>query len=170
MIIPGFVIGWFTFPGVIVHEFAHKLCCNWTKTPVHQVCYFRFENPVGFVIHSLPSNVWKHILIGVGPFLINSGIGLSIGLLAIIFKKIEFLYGALIWLAVSIAMHSFPSIGDAKSIWQAVWVKETHIFAKFVGTPLVGLIFLGAMGSILWLDLLYGVGIVFLIPELMGIK
>lgn len=73
---------------------------------------------------------------------------------------------ALMWLAVSIAMHSFPSTGDAKSIWAAVWHREAPVLTKVIGTPLVGLIVIGAIGSIFWLDLIYGVGVVVGIPSL----
>lgn len=122
MIIPGFIITWITFPGVIVHELAHKLFCHWTGTKVLQVCYFRFGNPAGFVIHEKPATVWTHMLIGIGPLFVNSMLGLAIGLLALLFKqRAEPLFLGLIWLAISVAMHSFPSTGDAKSIWTAIW-------------------------------------------------
>jgi len=167
MIIPGFVITWFTFPGVMVHELAHKLFCHWTGTRVLQVCYFRFGNPAGFVIHEKPTSVWKHMLIGIGPLFVNTFIGLMLGLVALTLKgKSEPAFMALMWLAVSIAMHSFPSTGDAKSIWAAVWHREAPVLTKVIGTPLVGLIVIGAIGSIFWLDLIYGVGVVVGIPSL----
>ena len=72
MIIPGFIISWLTFPGVIVHELAHKLFCNYTGTPVRQVCYFRLGNPAGFVIHERPTSQWRHILIGIGPLFVTT--------------------------------------------------------------------------------------------------
>ena len=169
MLIPGFLITWLTFPGVIVHEFAHKLFCHLTGTKVIQVCYFRFGKPAGFVIHEHPSTVWKHILVGVGPFFVNTVIGLLIGLSALFLKhlmgKESVAFIVLIWLAVSIAMHSFPSTGDARNIWAVVWKKDAPVLAKVVGTPLVGIIFAGAVGSIFWLDLIYGLGIVVGIPS-----
>jgi hypothetical protein len=168
--IPGFIITWITFPGVIIHELAHKLFCQWTGTKVLQVCYFRFGNPAGFVIHEKPATVWKHILIGVGPLFVNTGIGLAVGLLALPFKtNAEPLFIGLMWLAISIAMHSFPSTGDAKSIWEAIWEKEAPILSKVVGTPLVGIIVLGAIGSIFWLDLIYGCGVVIGLPALLNL-
>lgn len=172
MIIPGFIITWITFPGVIIHEFAHKVFCHLTGTRVLQVCYFRFGNPAGFVIHDQPTSTWKHILIGIGPLFVNTLLGFGIGLLALLFKgrnESEAVFAFLMWLAVSIAMHSFPSTGDAKSIWNAVWEREAPILAKLVGTPLVGLIFLGAMGSIFWLDLIYGMGVVVGLPQVLHI-
>ncbi|MEB3293135.1 MAG: metalloprotease family protein [Synechococcales bacterium] len=172
MFIPGIVITVLTFPGVMVHEFAHKLACHWTGTPVIKVCYFRFDNPAGYVIHEEPDNIWKHILIGIGPFFVNTFLGLLLSLALGLTAQLpgESLNGLFIigsWLALSIAMHAFPSVGDAMSIWSAVWQKGTPIAAKLVGTPLVGIIFLGAFGSVFWLDLIYGMFVVFGLPSIL---
>ena len=173
--IPGFIITWLTFPGVIVHEFAHKLFCQWTHTKVIKVCYFRFGNPAGYVIHEVPPNVWHHVWIGIGPLFVNTIGGFLIGLLIIPFKQAhgdtgDFLAIIVTWLAVSIAMHSFPSTGDAKSIWAAIWSKEAPVSVRIFATPLVGLIYLGAIGSIFWLDLIYGMGVVIGLPHLLGLS
>ena len=63
-------------------------------------------------------------------------------------------------------MHSFPSTGDAQSIWAALWTPGTPIMARLIGTPVVGLIYLGALGSMLWLDACYGLAVVIGIMEL----
>jgi hypothetical protein len=166
--IPGFIISILSFPGVMAHEFAHELFCRLTSTRVIKVCYFRFGNPAGYVVHEAPESVWKHILIGIGPFVVNTALGFLAGLFAV--KKSLFageLNGAdfmFFWLGLSIAMHSFPSTDDAKSIWRGVWSKDVPLSAKLVGTPLVGLIFLGAMGSFFWLDLAYGIVVAVVLP------
>lgn len=168
MLIPSFVISTVTFPGVMAHEFAHRLFCGLTGTKVHDVCYFRFGNPAGYVVHDSPSSVWRHILIGIGPLLVNTAIGFLIGLLIFhdYLKRdaLVFLWLALIWLGISIAMHSFPSTGDANTIWKAVWRREAPLLSKLLGTPLVIVIYLGALGSILWLDLVYGLAVVVGLP------
>src|SRR5579864_1018867 len=79
--IPGVIIAVLTFPGVIVHEFAHRLFCFLTRTPVREVCYFRFGSPSGYVIHDIPSNIWKNIVIGVGPLFVNSAVCFALALL-----------------------------------------------------------------------------------------
>jgi Sel1 repeat len=162
--IPGFLISIATFPGVIVHELAHVAFCKFTDTPVLKVCYFRVGNPAGYVIHEQPTTVWRHIMIGVGPFFVNTLLGFTIGIIAIPmhvdFDHLTPLQVLLLWLGVSIAMHSFPSTGDARSIWHAVWSKGAPASARIIGSPLVGIIVLGAIGSIFWLDALYGVGVV----------
>jgi hypothetical protein len=135
---------------------------------VHKVVYFRFGNPAGYVIHDRPTNVWKHILIGIGPLFVNTALGLLIGILALPVRRDDRIFVPLMWLAVSIAMHSFPSTGDARSIWGALWHQRAPISARLLATPLVGLIFLGAIASVFWLDLIYGVGIAVGIPNLLS--
>lgn len=153
----------------MIHEFGHQMFCRFTKTPVREVCYFRFSNPAGYVIHERPDNVWKHILIGFGPLIVNSVFGFFLGLIATRHfwekESMKFVGGVLIWLAVSVAIHSFPSTGDAKSIWQRLWGEKAPFLARVVGTPLVGSIYLGAIGSVFWLDLLYGAGVAWALPR-----
>jgi len=172
MVIPGFVISAITFPGVIVHELAHQLFCRLTKVAVIDVCYFRFGNPAGYVRHEIPKRASQTILISIGPFIVNTIIGGLIALPASIqilkFKDFSnFLYLLLAWLGISIVMHSFPSIGDAKSIWEIVTRKETNILAKIIGIPVALIIFLCSLGSVMWLDLLFGIGVAMFIPNLL---
>ena len=123
MIIPGFLISIVTFPGVIVHEIAHQLFCRICGVAVLDVCYFRAGNPSGYVVHEVPKKPSTNILIGIGPFLVNSILGALIalpGAIPILILKGTADYGLfeifLIWLGVSIAMHAFPSTGDAQSM------------------------------------------------------
>jgi hypothetical protein len=171
MIIPGFIISWLTFPGVMVHEWAHLVFCRLTGTRVHEVCYFQFGNPPGYVMHERPSSVWRHILIGIGPLFVNSLTGLVIGLVVVLaglnIDHPSLTTIIILWLAVSIAIHSFPSTGDAKSIWREIWSQGAPLSARLVGSPIVALIFLGAIGSVFWLDVFYGFGIVFGLPRLL---
>jgi hypothetical protein len=168
VILPGLIMALLTFPGVVVHEFAHLLFCVLTGTRVAKVCFFRFGNPAGYVIHERPASTWAHILIGVGPLFVNTALGLAGGLAADPLAAAAgawWAYYAVLWVAVSVAMHSFPSTGDARSIWGALWRRDAPILARLAGAPLVGLIYLGALGSIFWLDLAYGVGVAVVLPR-----
>jgi len=169
--IPGFLIAIVTFPGVIVHELGHFIFCRLFKLPILDVCFFRVGTPAGYVIHGAPKNAAQHMLISFGPFFVNTLLGALIATPAAI-PVIQFSAGKpldylLIWLGVSIAMHAFPSTGDAASLWQGVWHGEASFFAKFITLPLVGLIYLGALGSVFWLDLFYGIGVAMLFPKLL---
>lgn len=172
MFIPGMLITIVTFPGVIVHELAHQLFCRLYKIPVFKVVYFQAENPAGYVIHEAPQNKMQSIMISIGPFILNTILGALIALPASLpvlhfGHTASFLDAILIYLGVSIAMHAFPSTGDASSIWKAVNEEETPFWVKIVAYPVVGLIYLGALGSFFWLDLFYGIGVVMGMPWLL---
>jgi hypothetical protein len=168
--IPGQLIALLTFPGVIVHELAHQLFCRLFRVPVFEVVYYQFSNPSGYVLHERVENKWHGIMISVGPFIINTLIGGLIALPAALpvfkFHTAGPLDYVLIYLGVSIAMHAFPSTGDANSIWASMKEESTPLWAKVVGYPIVGLIYLGSLGSFFWLDLFYGVAIAIGVPNL----
>jgi hypothetical protein len=98
--------------------------------------------------------------------LIGAIIALPAALPVFKFDTAEPLDYVLIYLGVSIAMHAFPSSGDGNVIWQTLKDKTTPIWLKIIGYPIVGIIYLGSIGSFFWLDLLYGVGIAIGLPNL----
>jgi hypothetical protein len=171
MFIPGIVIAVATFPGVIVHELAHQLFCRLYSVPVFKVVYFQFENPCGYVLHDKPRTKMQHLMIGIGPFIINTLVG---GLIALPASLPVLHFGhspsvldiLFIYLGFSIAAHAFPSTGDASAIWKSVNEENTPFWVKLVSYPVVGLIYLGAIGSFFWLDIIYGVGVVMGLPWL----
>ena len=151
----------------MIHEQAHLLFCRLTRTRVVEVCYFRWGNPAGYVRHLRPSSVWKHMLIGTGPFLWNSVVALTVGCLAVVWRARD--VGAVwwlgaFWLAFAVGAHAFPSTGDARSIWSEVWSDHSSVFEKLVGAPLVGLIYLGSWGSRYAVDWLYAVLVAVVVP------
>jgi hypothetical protein len=167
--IPGFVITLVTFPGVIVHELAHQLFCRLYKIPVFKVVYFQTGNPAGYVLHEAARNKAQGILISVGPFFVNTILGALISLPAALpvftFHNATPLDYLLIYLGVSIAMHAFPSRGDANAIWHSMKESNTPLWIKIIGYPVVGLIYLGSLGSMFWLDALYGIGVAVFLPR-----
>jgi hypothetical protein len=170
MFIPGFLISILTFPGVIVHELSHQLFCRFYKVPVFQVVYFQLGNPAGYVVHEKTDNKWQTIMISAGPFVLNTLIGAIIAFPAalpvFVFDNAGLLDYFLIYLGVSIAMHAFPSTGDANNIWSCLKEKDTSLWVKIFGYPLTVLIYIGSFGSVVWLDLLYGIGVAVGLPTL----
>lgn len=168
--IPGFVISFLTIPGIIVHELAHQLFCRFYRVPVFKVVYFQTENPPGFVLHERTDNKWHSVMISIGPFIVNTFLGAIIALPAALpiftFNNAGPLDYILIYLGVSIAMHAFPSKTDGDAVWEILKEKETALWLKILGYPMVGLIYLGSIGSFIWLDLLYGIGVAIGFPKL----
>lgn len=162
--IPGFLISLLTFPGVIVHELAHQICCRLMDVPVYKVKYFQLKNPCGYVLHEKTENPWKTLLISVGPFLVNTILGVVI-MLPISIKIFELnrtdpstiILG---WLGLSVLVNSFPSKGDADVLVDGVLKnKEVSILIRIIIAPIIGLIYLGAIGQVVWLDFIYAVGV-----------
>jgi preprotein translocase subunit Sss1 len=170
-IVPGYLVALVTFPGVIVHELAHYLFCILTRTAVFEVCYLRSANPCGYVIHEIPRKASHNLIIGIGPYIVNTLLALIIGIPVSIqifqFNSVNFVDIFLFWVAISVAMHSFPSTTDANGIWKAVMQPGVNFFLKVVSVPLVGIIYLGALGSIVMLDIVYGVGLIVYAPRIL---
>jgi hypothetical protein len=172
IIIPGFLIALVTFPGVIVHEAAHLFFCKLRRVAVFDVCYFRIGNPSGYVIHEIPDSFLSSFLISVGPFIINSLLCVLFCFPAFVpvrvFNQKDPICYFLIWLGVSIGMHAFPSTQDAKVLWQQA-KKAASLFnpLAILSFPLVGLIYVANVLRIFWLDYFYGIGLGFVLPEIL---
>jgi hypothetical protein len=170
MFIPGELVAVLTFPGVIVHEAAHQLFCRFFRVAVLDVCYIRYGRPSGYVVHETATRPGQHVWISVGPFLVNTLVGALIAAPAAIpvirFEAGDPLDYLLIWLGVSVAMHAFPSTGDAQAIRRAMKSPNTSVLTKVIAAPIVAVIYLGAAGSIFWLDAVYGVVVAMLLPNL----
>jgi hypothetical protein len=172
--IPGFLITWATFPGVIVHELAHAIFCRLFRLKIYEVKYFHFSvsfrQPAGWVVHEPAEERYKNLLVSIGPFFVNTILGAIIGapgaLPVLTLKSGDPLDYFLVWLGVSIAMHAFPSTGDAQSIIHTMKSPGVSTAAKVFAYPVVGLIYLGAVASVFWADLLYGVAVAGLLPWL----
>jgi hypothetical protein len=171
MFIPGELIALVTFPGVIIHEAAHMLFCKLGRVAVFDVCYFRFGNPAGYVVHEPPQNFGTAFLISVGPFIVNSLLCIILCFPAYVpvqvFNRADPVSYFLLWLGLSIGMHAFPSTQDAKVLWQQAG-KAARKFnpLAILSYPLVVVIYIANFGSILWLDLIYGAAIGLGLPAL----
>lgn len=170
--VPGIIVSVVTFPGVIIHELAHQIFCRLMRVPVYEVKYFQFSNPCGYVLHEATQDPLKTFLISTGPFLINTLIGMIIlspaAIDLIIFKDYSNPLNLLLgWIGFSTLMHAFPSTGDAKVLVNNILKnKNVNVLVKLIVAPVIGLIYVGAIGSVVWLDAIYAAAIAMIIPNL----
>ncbi|MEN8127122.1 MAG: DUF3267 domain-containing protein [Planctomycetota bacterium] len=172
--IPGFIIAWLTFPGIIVHETAHLFFCQLFGLAILDVSYFRpvMRGPSGYVIHEPTDRFGPTFFIACGPFLVNSLfcflICFSIFLPIRFFGVDHWLFWPIGWLGLSIGMHAFPSNQDAYNLWGHAkkQMSSGNILAVLV-FPIVFLVYIGNLLSMLWADLFYAVFIGLVLPELM---
>ncbi len=165
----GWLIAILTFPGIIVHEWAHKFFCNRANVPVYKTCYFRLGNPAGYVIHGPVNSYVKAFLISTAPFIVNTSIAFLIFLVATnASPSLGTITYLLYWLGISVAMHAFPSSGDADNLWsysKKAWRRNP--LALF-GFPVVGLMKLGTVLSTIWFTLLYAIALLLLAAFLLN--
>jgi len=167
--IPGPLIAILTFPGVIVHEAAHLFFCKLFKLSVFDVCFLRFGNPAGYVIHQKTDNFTALFFVSIGPFIINT-------VLCMVFcapsflpvwelKATDPLAYFFYWLGLSIGMHAFPSTGDLTNLWKAApaVAKRGNVLA-IVSLPLVAILYVLNFARVVWADLGYGIAVGILGP------
>ena len=119
-------------PGVVIHEFAHYFFCRLAGSRVHEAVFFSFGNPAGYVVHTVPSHVRQHVLIVLGPFLVNTSIAYTLFRLlsdvlgragpAMVVSDSATLAQTLIalWLAISVAIQAIPSRTDIDSLYSII--------------------------------------------------
>jgi hypothetical protein len=167
--IPGPVISALTFPGVIVHEAAHLLFCRIFRVAVFDVCFFRFGNPAGYVIHERTSRFSASFFVAMGPFFVNtvlcvvfcSAAFAPVWELEVVDPVAYFFY----WLGLSIGMQAFPSTGDLSNLWQTApgQAGRGNVLA-IVSLPLIAILYLLNFLRMIWADLGYGIAVGILGP------
>lgn len=175
LFIPSSLISLLTFPGVAVHELAHRLFCDLLKVPVYKICYFRFGNPSGYVIHAPITGLKQSFFISAGPLFINTILCMLLTFSAIIpidileEKNCSVVFKILMWLGISIGMHAFPSNQDMN-----IFINEAKKL-KTKGLSLIFIVFLVTLFKManslrfFWFDAFYAFGISFILPWLVGI-
>ena len=171
---PRLLLCYLTFPGIIVHEFAHAWACRRLGIPVERVCYLRLGNPMGYVLHARPASVVRHILIVLAPFFVSSTVALAAGLGAALLARSRLppesrdaVSILALWLAFSAGLHAFPSSGDADALRDEINSPERGLLAKALLIPVLGMLRLIRLGSRFWLDILFALAMVGLAPTLL---
>lgn len=165
-----FALHLYTFPGVVVHEFAHATACRAVGVPVLEVVYFRHGTPPGYVRHANPDHYRQSVVISIAPFLVNTVIAfgsfLGVGILMLMGRSIRtasvgtVIAGlALAWLGFSVGMHAFPSTTDAKTLWTRSRTEWRRSPIVLLGVPIVALIYVVNLLSWLWAHLFYALGL-----------
>ena len=155
-------------PGIVMHELAHYCFCCLVGARVHQVVYFSFGSPAGYVVHTVPKKLRGHFAIVAGPFLINSALAFLLFLASAPVLR-EVVQGealptvgallhliAMLWLGLTIALQALPSATDAASLWDVTGrhVRRGNLFA-LIGFPLAAALALANALRTIWVDWLY---------------
>ena len=170
------MLSYATFPGVIVHEFAHAWACRLMGVRVIKVCYLRFGNPPGYVLHGRPATALQHIVIATAPLFVATSLSLIISCAAGVFfvsRAVDDYQDVIlvlsVWLSFSFALHAFPSSGDADALWSDVKNPKISLASKLLLVPVVGVIRLAGIGRNFRFDAIFA-AIVTAVPFLITMK
>lgn len=161
-IIPGKIIALLTFPGVILHEWTHKLFCELVGVPVYEVKYFQFDEDIaGYVSHGEPKSFRQSFFIAFGPFFLNSFVAIGLGIIA------EAISAAapkllLLWVAISVAAHVLPSDHDGKHVIQAAsTARDKGGSVLFIAViPFIWILYIANALRVIWFDIILGLALV----------
>ncbi len=174
MFIPGFLISILTFPGVIVHEIAHRLSADFLKVPVYAVCYFRVGNPAGYVVHAPVKTVRDALLISVMPLVTNTALCALITFSAVfpIFilkaEQYNFVFIVIAWIGISIGMHAFPSNDDMVALVDQVKAHKSGGFTLWIARIFSWVFKIANALRVVWFDAIYAIGVSLLLPLVFG--
>jgi|SRR4030095_7464075 len=169
MIISGPAFALFTFPGVIMHEIAHRFMCDILQIPVYEINYFSGgETQAGHVCHHKTNNVNHDLLIGFAPLIINSffcmlftlpyGSTLMITGAGIVNYQSMFIY----WVGISMGVHAFPSNHDLHDGW--IHLRKNN--GSLVIRSLCSIMQLLNQLSFFWIDVAYAMILSMIIPAI----
>jgi hypothetical protein len=159
-IIPGFLIALVTFPGVIVHEVAHRFFCDWAGVPVYEVQYFHIGTPSGWVIHGKTDRLGAAFLITVGPLMLNTVLCAVICFSPVIAYAVQangtgWYFGLLMWLGISVGMHAFPSGEDVDGLERVIEERNSGFVIRAAFKALSVSVLLANAARFLWFDFFY---------------
>jgi Putative zincin peptidase len=164
ILIPGFIISLLTFPGVIVHEWAHKIACNLFGVAVSKVVYFKLDfklvgGEAGYVQHEIPKRYIESLCISSAPLFVNTLVALACGLVAHQVHATPFPYYLFVWLGFSAGSHAFPSNQDMNNIRYHA-KGENLLLRAFSQTLYVIMVVLNAL-RFFWIDFFYAYALMY---------
>ncbi len=161
-IIIGYIVRLITFPGLILDAFVNKKLCDFLKLEVQKVNYFALDAKELPVVHEIPKKYIDTFSIAILPFIIMSFISATLFYIGLQSSpEIEILF---MWLGISIAAHSFPNTVIGKLLWiNSISEIKGGNYLAIIGIPLVIIIYIARILHVLWLDVIYGIGLYILI-------
>jgi len=154
-----FIASFLTFPGVMVHELAHRLGCAFFGVRVRRAVYFRFGNPLGFIEHDVPRTYFAHFWISSAPLFLNTilEIGIAYLLIARPYHLVLWQVIVLGWLAFSLGTHAIPSDGDIKNILHVTRHPKSFFgfFAGLIMFPIVGIVWVADKLKLFGFEIVY---------------
>lgn len=130
-----------TAPGIVLHEFAHRIACRLVGVAVVDVAYFRLRGRLGYVEHEAPQTWTGTLVVALAPLFVNVLVAvLSLQYAVAIHGgegPVAVAVGVgLVWLSLAAIVHAVPSLQDVRQIWTATLARWTRFPLVVVVAPL----------------------------------
>lgn len=158
-----FITSFLTFPGVMVHEFAHRIACALFGVRVRRAVYFRFGNPLGYVEHDTPRTYFAHFWISSAPLFLNTFLEACI-VFVLIKQPVHLVLWQVIvlaWVAFSLGVHAIPSDGDIKNILHVTRHPKSFFgfFAGILMFPIVAIVWVADTLKMFGFEIVYALAV-----------
>ncbi len=133
----------FTFPGVIFHEFSHKLILDFLNVPVFGVKYYVPFTSTAFVISKTERSRVKSLLICFAPFIFGTFTCAILTIPSMIQWQLagnsaSFPHIAVFYIGIAIGVNAFPSIEDYNIFTESYYNnKSKNIFSRLLWSALL---------------------------------
>ena len=171
--ITGIIAAAVTFPGIILRQIVLQLLCAYQGIPVFRVKFFEaILKPSGVELEptrSIDVVLWR--ITGCAAFCTLIGFLTGAPATFAFFTTdnspwLSLLDLFLIWLGISFTVHSFPNFEDASALGYALDSSRESSLIGAIGHVTRFAVYAAAIGRIIWLDVIYAVIVVIVIPIL----
>ena len=163
-ILIGYLIKIVTLPGLIIDTIINKWVCDFLNIPIHHINYIPLDPEKPAIIYEIPNSYTKTWALAFFPFLLATALAISVFYIGLTWGvSIQYFF---IWIGVSIGAHAFPEYSMGDLLWKQsiAEIKQGNYFAV-LGIPFVGLIYGARFLHYLWLDIIYGLLLYFLVKD-----
>ena len=163
----GKILMFFTFPGAIFNTIIKIIYCRIFRVAVIDMRYFDLGTLTGYIEHEIPKKFINQINIVLLPFITGTLLGIFISFPGTVgiddHGVFHLFYFILVWLGLSIVIHSIPKIEYAQKMMRRLWSRETGFFTKLICTPFLTVIYLAnALTYIEIISVIFGLVVVYL--------
>ena len=128
-----------TFPGAIFNTIIKIIYCRIFRVAVLDMRYFDLGTLTGYMKHEIPKKFTHQINMVLLPFITGTLFGFFIsfpGTVGIDDHGIAHqFYFVLVWIGLSVVIHSIPKIEYTQTMLKRLWSRETGFFTKLVYGP-----------------------------------
>jgi len=126
-------------------------------------------NPAGYVLHESPHTFGQALAVTMAPLVVNTLAEIAALFPLAFIPSTSFPAYFFGWLAISFGMHAIPSRGDAKALWSYSKNRWRYEKKALLGFPIAAIVYGLSLAKVIWMDLIYALGVMFTINSIIRI-